>query len=144
MSSKEVQVVEAHAVIEGGELRKPEFEKFCRYYTEQGMSGTAAYGKAYGIDITSRLKYMSAAANASRLLKKDKIVARINQLLTLDGFSAENADKQLTYLMNQHEDKKVKLAALKEYNALTKRTGAKQVFSGNTFNLTQLLEQAEG
>jgi len=142
----EIQKVEATPVkIQDKKPLKKENELFCRYYVERHLPAVQAYGLAYNIDTSNRMQYMVAAANASKLLKKPKIVARVNELLDLVGFNDAGVDKQLNFLIQQHDDKKTKLGAIKEYNALKKRTGEskKNVFSGNTFNLTQLLDQAE-
>lgn len=121
---------------------KPRIEKFCQIYARTGIA-TTSYCEAYGIDKENLLGYMGAAANASRLLKNDKVAARINQMLTLAGFTPEGVDIQLNFLVQQQGDLKTKLGAIREANALFKRTGAnKQVFKGNTFNLTSLLDQA--
>lgn len=122
---------------------KPKPENFARLYATTG-NGVQSYAKAYGLDLTNSQEYMIAASGANRNLKKDKICQRINELLDDSGFNDTGVDNQLNLLIRQHDDKKVKLQAIAEYNKLKKRTGqAKSVFSGNTFNLTQLLDKAD-
>lgn len=121
---------------------RPNIEKFAQIYSQTGIA-TTAYCEAYGIDRTNTVGYMTAASNASRLLKNAKVCERVNQLLT-HTLNATTLDTQLSFLINQHDDKKTKLSAIKHGNELLKRTGQqpKSVFQGNTFNLTQLLDQA--
>ncbi len=136
-----IDIKEGEKLLEKTKL-KPNNEKFCQLYLEDGV-GVRAYGQAYGLDITNSLQYMVAAAGASRLLKNVKIGKRLNELMTLAGFTDEGVDNQLNFLIQQHDDKKAKLGAIKEYNNLKKRTGQnKSVFQGNTFNLGQLLDRA--
>jgi hypothetical protein len=121
---------------------RPNVEKFAQIYSQTGVA-TTAYAEAYGLNKSNPLEYMTAAANASRLLKNAKVCTRINQLLS-DTLNAATLDTQLAFLVNQHDDKKTKLAAIRHGNELLKRTGQqnKSVFQGNTFNLTQLLDAA--
>lgn len=121
---------------------KPRNEKFVQLYAISG-NATQSYIEAYGLDKNNISQYMGAGASATRLLKNVKICQRLNQLLTLAGFSDEGVDLQLNQLIQQHDDKTAKLGAIREYNKLRKRTEtSKTTFSGNTFNLSSLLDQA--
>lgn len=100
-------------------------ELFCQYYVNADRelfgNGTRAYIEAYDVDLTKKGAYMVAAANASRLLKNAKVIARVNELLETGGFNDENVDKQHLFLINQHADLKTKMSAIKEYNELKQR-----------------------
>ncbi|MDD5501184.1 MAG: hypothetical protein PHH57_05830 [Candidatus Omnitrophica bacterium] len=98
-------------------------EAFCRLYaTNQECfgNGTRDYVAAYGIDMQKKGAANSARASASKLLKNAIILARISFLLD-SGFSDLQSDKQLAFLVAQNADLKVKIAAIKEYNALRGR-----------------------
>lgn len=100
----------------------PNQELFCQYYTsgdrEMFGSGVNSYLEVFG---NGKMKYNVAAAAASRILRDDLVIARINELLETGGFSDENIDKQHLFLINQHADLKAKLGAIKEYNVLKQR-----------------------
>lgn len=97
-------------------------EKFCLLYAGGELgNGVKAYGKAFGIDISTTKGHRTARANASRLLTNANITARINELLEEIGITDELAKKHLTFLMNQFSDLNVKLAAVREYNRMRER-----------------------
>lgn len=104
-------------------------EEFCKLFAlgdkEVFGNGTLCYLQVYGAEHLIKYKkpmnYMVAGAAASRLLKKVKIINRINTLLEEGGFNDQNVDKQHLFLINQYGDLKSKLGAIKEYNVLKKR-----------------------
>ncbi len=111
-------------------LKNLKQEEFCRLYASEEEffgNGVRSYSEAYKIpfntkDSSENMKNRKVCeASASRLLSKVKICERIAELLDGAGFNNENADKQLLFLMNQHGDRKVKIQALREYNALKSR-----------------------
>lgn len=110
-------------------------EQFCVLYTswDKEFYGNwmQSYAEAYKIDKTKKDRYKQAKANAHRLITTDYIIDRINELLEEDGLNDVNVDKQLLYLVNQHEDKNVKVAAIKEYNKLKQRITEKVEHSWN-------------
>jgi len=122
---------------------KPRPEAFCVRYAASG-NAVKSYGEVYGFDLSDLQQYMTAAAGANRILKKDKISQRISELLDQAGFNDSSVDNQLNLLIKQQADLKTKMAAIKEYNNLKHRTGGQQksIFTNNTFNLTQLLDKA--
>ncbi len=121
---------------------RPIDEYFCQEYSKHG-NGTRAYLKAYGLDGENPLDYARSRSRASIKLANASITARINELLTLEDFNHESMDTQLNFLAHQHERLDIKLGAIKEYNALKGRTGGKgNLFTGNTFNLAQILKSA--
>lgn len=107
----------------------PEEEKFCRLYAtdkECFGNGTKAALHAfdtYDPDDTS--DYRAAANRAHNLLKKSKITRGINEALEHRGLNDEFIDKQLLFLISQHEDYSTKLKAIKEYNRLMERIEGK-------------------
>jgi hypothetical protein len=56
------------------------------------------------------------------LLTNVKILEFVNSLIEMRGLNDSFVDKQLEFLVTQHADFKAKLGAIKEYNALKKRT----------------------
>jgi hypothetical protein len=124
------------------ELLKPWQEIFIKEYIN-GNNATKAYAIARGLDLKDPIQYNLCGSKASSLLKSRKVCARIGQILNLAGFNEQGADKELNYLIHQHHDLKTKLGAIKEFNALKQRVSKHTpVFTGNTFNLSQILQQA--
>jgi len=104
-------------------LGNQHWEQFCRLYaTNQECfgNGTKAYIAAYDIDMQEKGAANSARASASKLLRNGIILARISFLLD-SGFNDAQSDKQLAFLVAQNADLKVKIAAIREYNALRNR-----------------------
>jgi hypothetical protein len=79
------------------------------------------------------LNRKAIVARARKLLEKNEITKRINQLLhnPIDGLSNEVADRQLYHLMMQNADMNVKLRAIEMYKKETgkfiKRTENKNI-----------------
>lgn len=106
----------------------PRQEKFAQLYTygskEFYGNGTQSYIAAYKVTIGNeegQMSYNNARVQAHEVLTNPNVKARINQLLEEGGLNDENVDKQLLFLINQFEDKQVKLRAIKEYNKMKKR-----------------------
>ncbi len=124
-------------------------EKFCQLYAGQEQSdkeffgnGAQCYLEIYGStdeDTGKSISYMTAVANASRLLTNAKVIVRVNELLEEGGFTDENIDKQHLFLINQHGDLKTKMQAIKEYNALRSRVTKNVKLSGG-LSLTELFD----
>jgi hypothetical protein len=116
------------------EKLEPKRELFCQLYVSPGEffgNGVQSYIEAYGPDQHKSNWYKSACASASEILSNPKVFNRINELLEDMGMNDANADKQLSFLMNQHADFSSKLGAVKEYNKLKKRiTDKMDVTSG--------------
>ena len=99
-------------------------EAFCQTFvsqTELFGNGVQSYIEVYKPDMTKPNWYKTACASASQILSNIKVFTRINALLEEQGFNHANSDKQLGFLMNQHADFKAKIAAIREYNRVTKR-----------------------
>lgn len=98
-------------------------EKFCQYYVSQGFfgNGVETYLEVYDIDRSKANWYKTACSAASRLLSNVKVCERINQLLDEAGLNDGFIDKQLLFLITQHDDKGAKLNAIREYNKLKQR-----------------------
>ena len=75
--------------------------------------------------------YNSAKADAWRLLTKDYINARIDELLEDGGLNDQYVDKQLLFLITQKADFHAKRGAITEYNKLKKRISDKLALTGN-------------
>ncbi len=100
-------------------------EAFCFYYAADERffgNATKAYIKAYGIDVKIPGQYAVARQGASSNLSKSNISNRINQLLEDIGLTDEAVDKQLAFVIQQHGNLQAKVAGIKEYNNLKKRT----------------------
>jgi hypothetical protein len=122
-------------------------ELFCRYYTQNSElfgNATHAYAEAfdYRLDTLSREAVSSnpdedggteriddseydkachvCAVEASRLLRKPEIQARITVLLN-ELLKDEIVDSQLAKLITQDADNTAKIAAVREYNKLRGR-----------------------
>lgn len=104
-------------------------ELFCQLYaTRQEFfgNGVESYAEAYDADKSNPNWYAIAAASATRLLKNEKILLRLQQIMTETGFNDAHADRELSFLMTQHADLPTKLGAIKEYNKLLQRIEDKQ------------------
>lgn len=104
-------------------------EAFCQLYigVDRELFGNGArcylevYDPEHFIRFKKHMKFEVAAALASRMLTRVKVIERINVLLEEGGFNDTNVDKQHLFLINQHADLRTKLGAIKEYNAVKKR-----------------------
>ena len=125
-------------------------EAFCQLYcTDVDFFGnwTRAYLKAYDLDPQSKKDYNNAMASSSRLLRNVKIIDRIDALMEEGGLNDQYVDKQLLFLIRQHEDKGSKLRAIAEYNKLKQRiTEKKEIEVRNPYqemSTEELLEELE-
>lgn len=109
----------------------PQQELFCKYYAtdrEFFANGTHSYCHAYGLNPEDSKDYKTAMTAASRLLRNDKILDRINELLEDGGLNDQFVDKQLLFLAKQNDELPTKLNAIREYNKLKQRiTDIRQV-----------------
>lgn len=122
----------------------PNQEFFCKLYASDREffgNGTASYIEAYDTDTSKPGHRSVAAAGASDLLRKPYICDRIRELLNLGGFSDEGMDKELLFVAKQYDDLSSKVAAIREYNKLKKRTEDKTVINAN-FSLSKLFEES--
>ena len=127
-------------------------ESFCQLYINADRevfgNGAQCYIAIYGPDHLLKYKkpmsYMVAAALASRLLTKVKVIERINSLLSTGGFNNENVDKQHLFLINQHGDLKTKMAAIKEFNELKNRVQKKLDLNlSGSVSLSKLFDESQ-
>ncbi len=127
-------------------------EAFCQLYINADRevfgNGAQCYMAVYGPEHLHKYKkpmnYMVAAALASRLLTKVKVIERINSLLTTGGFNNENVDKQHLFLINQYADLKTKMAAIKEFNELKNRVQKKLDLNlSGSISLSQLFDKSQ-
>lgn len=99
-------------------------ERFCQLYATSAEffgNGARSYAEAYNKPMRNIHEYKVCQNGASENLSKPFIAARINELLSEDGLNDQFVDKQLLYLLTQHEDRGAKMAAIKEYNAVRGR-----------------------
>lgn len=124
-----------------------EQSEFCNLYVTKEFfgNGTEAYIEAYSIDLTKKGAYESARSGASRLLTKDNILKRINELLNNEGLNNSFVDKQLLFILTQNADFGAKIQAIKEYNKLRQRITDKIELKGEVKNfIIELTNEAEG
>jgi len=126
MAKKKTKLVKKPKALQlphGLNLKQKEFsELYVSPDRELFGNGVQCYIEVYSPDTTKKGWYQMAKASASRLLTNVNLCKYINELLDNAGFNDENVDKQHLFLINQHADLKTKMGAIKEYNALKKRT----------------------
>jgi len=119
-----------------------EQELFCQCYVsidrEMFGNGVQSYIEAYDPDQSAKNWYKTVYSAASRLLNNVKVIDRINELLEEGWLNDVNVDKQLSFLITQHDDKSSKLNAIKEYNRLKTRILEKEAAIIIKVDLTQL------
>ena len=121
----------------------PKQELFCKYYSSSEEcfgNGVKSYMKAYRTS-----KYDTAKVNATKLLTIANISARISEILESKGLNDEFVDKQLLFLITQHEDLTNKLNGIKEYNRIKGRHAPEkhqfeQIFTGSNEELDLAIE----
>lgn len=102
------------------EFLNPNQEKFCRLYASDKEffgNGVESYLEAYDLPHS---KYKAAGVSAARLLENAKILARINELLSIT-LNDQVVDKELAFTVIQKRDLSSKVQAIKEYNRVKKR-----------------------
>lgn len=119
----------------GKKVLTPQQEDFCQLYVswtkEFYGNWLQSYATAYKVDKTKANRANITKSLASRLLTDENICARINELLEEGWLNDANVDKQLMYLILQHDDKNAKVAAIREYNKLKARITDKVQVSWN-------------
>ncbi|MBW2648116.1 MAG: hypothetical protein JRE23_18550 [Deltaproteobacteria bacterium] len=104
------------------QLKKTKEEMFCVLFASDREfmgNGVQSYLEAY--DPKVKPGYYKVAQNAAhRLLTKAIINSRIAFLIEAE-LNDLQVDKQLSFMVAQNADLKVKLGAVKEYNALKQR-----------------------
>ncbi|MBL7058461.1 terminase small subunit [Patescibacteria group bacterium] len=122
---------------------KPKQELFCQYYASSEEcfgNGTKSYLKVY-----LNVKYDTARTEAAKNLAKPCISARISEILESKGLNDEFVDKQLLFLITQHDDLTNKLNDIKEYNRIKGRHAPEkhqfeQIFTGSNEELDLAIE----
>jgi len=117
-------------------------EIFCRLYaTDKEFFGNwvKAYLEVYDIDTSRKGWYQTACVCASKLLSNAKVFNRINILLEEQGLNDAFVDKQLLFVISQHDDLTNKMSAVKEYNKLKQRITDKISLEWNPFS--KILEE---
>ena len=96
----------------------PKQKLFCKYYTSMDYfcNWVRSYMKA-----NPKSTYESARRQASMLLTKNDIIKYIGELLDWLEINDAVADRELSKLILQDEDKWPKLQAIKHYNELRTR-----------------------
>lgn len=97
----------------------PQERQFCELYAtkeEFFASGYKSYAQAYQKDLLEEGAYETCCVLASRLLRKVKILAYIDELLERQNLNDQYVDKRLGFLITQMDDRNVMLGAIREYN----------------------------
>jgi hypothetical protein len=126
----------------------PKQERFCQLYASDREffgNGVESYIEVYEPDKSNPNWYKTACSSASQILSNIKVINRINELLDGEGLNDAFVDKQLLFLIRQHDDKANKLGALREYNKLKQRitdkldvtTNGQPIFSGRAAETVQ-------
>lgn len=119
-------------------------EAFCQAFVCQDKdlfwNGVQCYIEVYDPDTSKPNWYKTACSSASQILSNIKVIHRINDLLEEWWLNDNFVDKQLLFLVQQHEDKKAKLWAIKEYNNLKKRI-TKKIEHSWEVSLWSILEE---
>lgn len=106
-------------------LKNPRHELFAQLFTTRGDefgNGTEAYIEAFDIDDSIPGQRKVAGTMATNLLKNPSVLQRINFLIDSKlGFNDVYVDKQHAFLITQSADLRVKMAAIREYNAVKGR-----------------------
>lgn len=112
----------------------PKQELFCQLYASDRdffANGVQSYIEAYDINTSEPGAYNAAKSSAHDLLTKPYILARINEILEVEGLNDVFVDKQLGFLITQNADLSTKARAINEYNKLKSRiTEKKDITSG--------------
>ena len=125
---KEIRTTEIQPIESENTELNPQQELFCQLYAtnrEFFGNGTQAYIEAYDIDTSKRNAYKSAMVSASRLLRNDKILKRIHDLMEIGILNDARVDKELAFLIEQNAEFGTKLGAIREYNQLKARIKSK-------------------
>lgn len=104
-------------------LRKLKQEQFCILYASDREfmgNGVQSYIEANDVDLSKKNAYNVAKTQAGRLLSNVDINKRIAFLIEAE-LNDLQVDKQLSFMVAQNADLKVKLGAVKEYNVLKQR-----------------------
>ena len=103
----------------------PRQEAFCQLYVEWDKNffgnWVQCYIEVYEPDKTSTNWYKKACSSASEILSNPKVYTRINELLEEWGLNDQFVDKQLLFLIQQHQDLWSKMRAIWEYNKMKSR-----------------------
>jgi|ERR1700751_1527993 len=101
----------------------PKQEEFCQNFVSKDFfgNGVQSYIEAFNVDLSEKNAYNNAKAEASHLLTKPNLLARINELLEEGGFNDNHVDKQLLLVITQNADFASKVSAIREYNKLKGR-----------------------
>lgn len=117
-------------------------ERFCQLYATQEFfcNGTQSYMQAAFEFTGKRPSSNYAGFAASRLLRKDKIQKRNDELIGDIYMNDQFVDKQLGKAISQDVHWSAKVASIKEYNMLKKRTAQTIV---HQFSDLQTMSDAE-
>lgn len=108
-------------------------EEFCRIYASDKEffgNGHESYMEAFNVTLYKGKKpkgsgnymtYESMKLAVHRLLTRDNILKRIDQLFEADGLNDQFVDKQTLKLITQDAEFNVKVKAIAEYNKIKQR-----------------------
>lgn len=115
---------------------------FAKAYTDPNEAfgnGVQAAGIAYDLNPSNKNERNRCAVYAHNNLRHAAILTLIDILLDTEGLNDSYVDKQLLHLIQQNADLKVKVIAIKEYNAMKNRTKKQvEITHNNNFDLTRV------
>jgi len=125
-------------------LKNINWESFCVLFIGKHRGNrTQAYMEAYN-GKAKKLSYVAVRQSASQLLTIPHIQNRCRELMDKSGLTAEKLDSKLLFLVDQMEDYKTSMSAIKEGNALLKRTGNTPQIQQNTLTYEQHIHLHSG
>lgn len=118
LAGGEITLTEAGRLLN---LKDDEIRFAVAYNNDYQGDGLQCVFDIYGLDEYDKEDKAEANRLARRLLNNPDVLTLINAQLYAAGLNDSHIDSQMLHLINQHADKKTKLLAIKEYNAITDR-----------------------
>lgn len=118
----------ARTGVKGEQMLNPQEEAFCQLYagaSEFFGNGVQSYIEAFDVTVgkgKGMTSYETCKVWAHKLLTRERVLKRINEIFEGRGLNDAFVDKQLEKLITQDAEFRPKLGAIQEYNKLKKRT----------------------
>ena len=112
----------------------PKEERFCQLYmTDPKLlgNGKQCYKVAYGKKTANH----TCSHEATLLIRKPTVKARLREILELSGFNDEHIDNHLKSVIEQNAELSSKVSAIREYNRLAKRIDDAASIKGTFVNV---------
>jgi hypothetical protein len=110
-------------------------EKFCQLYmTDPKILGNGK--QCYKVAYHKKSADHTCSKEATQLIRKPAVKARMREILELSGFNDEHIDNHLKSVIDQNVELGSKVAAIKEYNRLAKRIDDSASVKGTFINVS--------